>query len=175
MQTETANQFAQKLKENETPPQVLDVRTWPEYRSVHVKGAKLIPLNEVNHDKVRSAFPGNEPVHVLCKSGARARKAVEQLNDEGMDNLVLVEGGTDAAIQAGAPTMGSGGIGLTRQVQIVAGTFTLIGTLLGVTVNPWYLIVPGFFGAGLTFAGLTGKCAMAMILSHMPWNQRPTT
>lgn len=173
MQTQTAEQFAQQMKQGDGDMRVLDVRTWPEYRSKHVEGAKLIPLNEVNGEKVRSAFPGDEKVHVLCKTGARARKAVEQLENEGMGNLVLVDGGTDAAVEAGAPTEGSGGLDLNRQVQLVAGSFTLVGTLLGAFTSMWFLVIPGFFGAGLTFAGMTGKCGMAMVLTRMPWNRRP--
>lgn len=91
-------------------------------------------------------------MHVLCKTGARAHKAVEQLEEEGMDNLVLVDGGTDAAIEAGAPTQGTGGLDLNRQVQLVAGSFTLIGTLLGAYASIWFLITPACVGAGITFA-----------------------
>jgi hypothetical protein len=29
-----------------------------------------------------------------------------------------------------------------------------------------------FFGAGLIFAGLSGFCGLAIMLSRMPWNRR---
>ena len=29
----------------------------------------------------------------------------------------------------------------------------------------------GFFGAGLTLAGVTGFCGMARLVAMMPWNQ----
>ena len=63
-------------------------------------------------------------------------------------------------------------ISLERQVRIVAGLMVFAGSLLAIT-NPWWLIVPGFIGAGLAFAGITDTCGMAMILARMPWNQVP--
>jgi hypothetical protein len=43
---------------------------------------------------------------------------------------------------------------------------------LAAFVSPWFLILPAFLGAGLTFAGLTGTCGMASALGMMPWNRR---
>ena len=34
-----------------------------------------------------------------------------------------------------------------------------------------FLAIAAFFGAGLTFAGATGTCALAMLLMKMPWNR----
>lgn len=58
-----------------------------------------------------------------------------------------------------------------RQVQISAGSLVLLGLVLAVLVNPWFTALSAFVGAGLTQAGITGNCAMASILKHMPWNQ----
>jgi hypothetical protein len=38
-------------------------------------------------------------------------------------------------------------------------------------LNPWFLIMPAFFGAGLLFAGISGTCGLASVLSAMPWNR----
>jgi hypothetical protein len=57
-------------------------------------------------------------------------------------------------------------------VQIVAGTLVVTGTVLGVLVSPWFLILSGFVGTGLVFAGLTNTCTMAMLLKKLPYNQR---
>ena len=56
---------------------------------------------------------------------------------------------------------------LQRQVQIVAGSFVLLGTLLGAVVSPWFLVLSGFVGAGLAFAGITNTCGMAMLLAKL--------
>jgi len=62
-------------------------------------------------------------------------------------------------------------ISIMRQVQIVAGSLVLIGTLLGVFVSPKFLFLSGFVGAGLLFAGITNTCAMAQLLAKLPYNQ----
>lgn len=176
MHTITAQELKDKLAQSNGKPRLLDVRTFPEHRSVHVRGAQLMPLDQLDPDRVRETFPGDEPIHVLCKSGQRAAKACEKLERAGLNQVVLVEGGTDAAVQAGVPVeRGRKSIDLIRQVHIAAGSCTLIGTVLGVWVSPWFLIIPGFFGAGLAFAGATGMCGLAMLLSRMPWNRAPAT
>ncbi|MDR8242161.1 DUF2892 domain-containing protein, partial [Acinetobacter baumannii] len=32
-------------------------------------------------------------------------------------------------------------------------------------------VIPGFVGAGLMLAGMTGWCGMAKLLAVMPWNR----
>ena len=48
----------------------------------------------------------------------------------------------------------------------------LLGVILGFAVSPWFFGLSAFVGAGLTFAGLSGTCAMANLLALMPWNRR---
>jgi hypothetical protein len=56
-------------------------------------------------------------------------------------------------------------------VQITAGSLVLIGVILGFAVSPWFFALSAFVGAGLTFAGISGTCAMASLLTVMPWNR----
>jgi hypothetical protein len=46
----------------------------------------------------------------------------------------------------------------------------LTGVGLGLVVSPWFLALAAFFGAGLTFAGATGTCGLALVLMKLPWN-----
>jgi hypothetical protein len=46
-------------------------------------------------------------------------------------------------------------------------------SLLAWQVSPWFLAAIGGVAAGLLFAGLTGICALATLLSKMPWNRAP--
>jgi hypothetical protein len=55
-------------------------------------------------------------------------------------------------------------------VQIGAGGLALLGTILGLSISPWFFAIPLFVGAGLLFAGLTGFCGMAA-LERAPWNR----
>jgi hypothetical protein len=63
-------------------------------------------------------------------------------------------------------------ISLFRQVQIVAGSLVVVGTVLGALVSPVFLLLSGFVGAGLVFAGITNTCAMGMLLAKLPYNQQ---
>ncbi|MBI2174946.1 MAG: DUF2892 domain-containing protein [Candidatus Omnitrophica bacterium] len=56
-----------------------------------------------------------------------------------------------------------------RQVQIAAGSLVVLGLLIP---HGWWLAL--FVGAGLVFAGISGTCGMAVLLSRMPWNRQKT-
>ena len=89
-----------------------------------------------------------------------------------MEDLTLVEGGTQGWVDAGLEAVrGEKAISLERQVRIAAGTLVFIGTLLGYFVHHYWLGVPAFVGAGLVFAGVTDTCGMGMMLAKMPWNR----
>ena len=157
-----------------TPVDLIDVRTPVEFREVHVGWARNLPLDQLDANQVKAQRNGSDqPLYVICRSGSRGRQACEKLIASGVTNVVNVEGGTLAWDQAGLPVVrGKKAISLERQVRIVAGLMVFAGSLLAIT-NPWWLILPGFVGAGLAFAGITDTCGMAMILAKMPWNQVP--
>jgi len=153
---------------------LLDVRTPGEYAAVHVPGAKLIPLDELDAAVFcREQGSDCSPVYVLCQSGGRARRAIEKLECAGVRGCVLVEGGTQAWIDAGLPVNRgeSHVLPLMRQVQIVVGSLSAIGAALALTVNLYFAYIPLVIGCGLLFAGITGFCGLAMVLTKMPWNK----
>jgi len=53
---------------------------------------------------------------------------------------------------------------LERIIWLVAGAFTLAGTLLAWLVSPWWLILTGLVGVNLLIFAFTGFCVMANIL-----------
>ena len=114
-----------------------------------------------------------EPLYVICRSGGRSAQACKAFANAGFENVVNVDGGTLAWIAAGLPVNRGTKkmISLERQVRIVAGLLIVAGTVLAAAVNPWFLVIPGFVGAGLTFAGLSNTCGIGMILAKMPWNK----
>jgi rhodanese-related sulfurtransferase len=155
--------------------ELLDVRTPGEFESAHVPGARLIPLDELDAGAfLKQRGQGAQPVYVLCQSGGRARKAIEKLQQAGFGGCVLVEGGTQAWIDAGLPvTRGATGvISLERQVRIAAGSLVLTGVLLANFVHPGFIGLSAFVGAGLVFAGVTDWCGMGLLLAKLPWNQK---
>ncbi|MGA2887597.1 MAG: rhodanese-like domain-containing protein [Terracidiphilus sp.] len=152
--------------------ELLDVRMPSEYANAHVPGATLIPLNELRIDVYLAQHKPGTPIYVLCQAGARAAKAIEQFERSGCDDCILVEGGTQAWIDAGLPVhRGARNVlPLMRQVQVAVGSLTAIGSILTLAVNPWFAVVPLFLGCGLVFSGITGTCGMALMLAKMPWN-----
>ena len=153
---------------------LVDVRTPVEFTDVYAEGAVNVPLDQLNPKAVMSGKALGDNVLLLCKAGTRATKAQALFAHCGYANTQVVEGGTDAWVAAGLPTVRgqSGVISLERQVRIAAGLLVLIGVIFGITFSPWFLGLAAFVGAGLTFAGITNTCGMAMILTKMPWNNR---
>ena len=152
------------------PAQLVDVRSATEFATAHLPGAINIPLEQV---EMRTADLENTvPVVLVCQAGTRARIAAELLQDANR-SLVVLDGGTDAWIRAGNPAVRSTASrwALERQVRLIAGLLVAAGVALGVAVNPWWLVVPGFVGCGLTFAGLTNLCLMGEGLARLPWNR----
>ena len=86
----------------------------------------------------------------------------------------MIAGGIQAYAAAGGGLERSSGgaISLERQVRMAAGSLVLLGVLFGAFVNPLFLGVSGFVGAGLIFAGMTDWCGMGLLLAKAPWNRR---
>jgi rhodanese-related sulfurtransferase len=80
---------------------LLDVREPDEYASVHAVNAKLIPLGEVGARLKEIEAYKDKPVAVICRSGRRSAQAVSLLKESGFTQVVNVEGGTQAWVQAG--------------------------------------------------------------------------
>jgi rhodanese-related sulfurtransferase len=154
--------------------ELLDVRTPGEFAAAHVPGAKLIPLDDLDPAAfLKQCSTDNQPIYVLCQSGGRARKAIEKFRTAGFENCVLVEGGTQAWLDAGLPVVHSQSktLPLMRQVQIVAGFVSASGAALALAISSWFAVIPLLVGCGLLFAGLTGFCGLALLLAKMPWNR----
>ena len=160
-----------------SPAQLLDVRSPAEYTAAHVPDAKLIPLDELDAAAFcRERGVDCTPVYVLCQSGSRAKKAIEKLERAGAQGCVLVDGGTQAWMDAGLPVNRgeSRVLPLMRQVQITVGFLSAVGAALALAVNPRFALIPLVIGCGLLFAGLTGFCGLALLLARMPWNKTLT-
>jgi len=155
---------------------LLDVRTPAEHAAIHVPGVHLMPLDRLDGSRLAgvNGFSKDKPLYILCHSGTRAKQAAQQLVREGFTQCLVVEGGTAGWAEAGLPVDRgtSGVISIERQVRIAAGTIVLTGVLLGYFVNPAFVWLSGFVGAGLIFAGITDWCGMGLLLARMPWNQR---
>lgn len=152
---------------------LVDVREPAEHAGERIPGAQLRPLSRFDAAQVPQV--AGKKVVLYCQSGNRSAQAGRQLLAAGVPQVWHVQGGLQTWKDAGYETIRTphAPISLQRQVQIVAGALVLLGTLLGALVSPWWLLLSGFVGAGLTFAGLTGTCGLALLLARLPYNQRP--
>ncbi len=87
------------------------------------------------------------PLYLICKGGTRGKQACEKFVAAGITNVVNVEGGTQACVEAGLPVVrGKKGMSLERQVRIVAGALVVTGAALGYFVDPRWIGLSAFVG-----------------------------
>lgn len=70
---------------------VLDVREEHEWETVHIPGATLIPLGELE-DRINE-LPKDEEILVVCRSGNRSAEARDILLNSGFENVTSLAGG----------------------------------------------------------------------------------
>jgi F0F1-type ATP synthase assembly protein I len=56
---------------------------------------------------------------------------------------------------------------LERIIWLIAGTVVLTGTLLGIFVNRYWLVLPLLAGINMIIFSLTGFCPMALLLNRV--------
>jgi len=71
---------------------LLDVRTPEEYRQLRIKGAKLLPVDEISARAAKELPDKDIPLLVYCQSGIRAGAAVKTLARMGYTNVVSFGG-----------------------------------------------------------------------------------
>ena len=147
---------------------LVDIRGTDEFARARAQGAENRRLDQIER------IDGDSPIVFMCRSGMRTGSNAAQLAGCHAGEAFLLEGGLDGWRKAGLPVEEdpSQPLELMRQVQIAAGSLVLIGVLLGLTMAPGWFALSAFVGAGLVFAGSTGWCGMARLLSAMPWNRR---
>lgn len=150
---------------------LIDVREPDEWIKEHVPEAHLVPLSGFNPEDFPKQHDKIAVFH--CRSGGRTEAAAPQILQSGFREVYQLEGGIQAWREAGLHVNenAKAPISIMRQVQIAAGSMVVLGIVLAVLINPWFMALSAFVGAGLTQAGITGNCAMASLLKHMPWNR----
>ena len=84
--------------------QVIDVRNEDEYKSGHVSGAILLPVDQIL-DRIKE-IPQNKNLLFICAAGVRSGLAWEYVASMGYDQKLLfnIEQGTPTWIEADYPT-----------------------------------------------------------------------
>ncbi|MBS0883641.1 rhodanese family protein [Pantoea sp. JGM49] len=154
---------------------LIDIRGRDEWEYEHIPEALSVPIGEIEPEKPLSLRQKSEDCIIFhCQTGMRTDANQAQCATLGAPaKIYLLKGGMNAWKSAGYATVKAKGgvLPLMRQVQIAAGTLVLTGVLAGATVSEWCYLVSGIVGCGLIFAGITGWCGMAKVLSRLPWNR----
>ncbi len=149
----------------------MDVRSPSEFAAGHIPATVNIPMDQIEArlDDLRRDLP----LILVCQKGTRA-EITARLLAPCEYRIAVLEGGTSAWIRQGLPVVVNAKTrwSLERQVRMGAGLLVLAAVALSLTISLYWLFLAAFVGAGLTFAGLTDLCPMAIFLERMPWNSR---
>ncbi len=172
-------QHSEKLSDQQglpTPhnaPLYIDVRTPQEFETVHISGARNIPLPDLHKylDELKT-LSSERSLTLVCRTQNRVNIAYEYLTNNGITNCDILEGGITNWVAQEKPVIkGQRRISLEGQVRAIAGSLIILGVVLAVTISTWFLLLPTLVGIGLLHAGLTDSCLMGMLLSKLPLNR----
>ncbi|MDP8034054.1 rhodanese-like domain-containing protein [Pasteurella atlantica] len=171
LKTVEATQLQQWLASGEAI--LVDVREPNEFTEWRIPQAMSMPLTYIDKH-IPHLTNEKRKIVFQCLKGKRgemaAEQAIKQLPDAEIYNLI---GGIEAWDNANLDVirdLDKGKMPMFRQVLTAAGTFNIVFSLLGFSSNLGTTLTL-FLGCGLVFAGVTGKCGMAMLLQKMPWNK----
>jgi rhodanese-related sulfurtransferase len=152
---------------------LVDVRTPGEYESGAIDGSVNLPLAQVDAHLRRIVRDAGGRMVLVCQSGGRAAQAATTLSGAGLTDVVVLDGGMNAWVAAGAPVRREENAkwALDRQVRLVAGAIVAAATVGSLWVPPLRLLAGGV-GAGLVYASVSNSCAMGAALMKLPYNRR---
>lgn len=82
--TQITQEEAKTMMEEETSLVILDVREESEYQEVHIPGAVLLPVGEIDEESAKETIGDKDTtVLVYCRSGNRSKTASEALSKLG--------------------------------------------------------------------------------------------
>ena len=82
---------------------VVDVSEADEFASAHIRGARNVPVNELQNRLPDVAKNKTVPLILVCPSGARAKRALGVAKSLGYDKAVVLGGGLKAWRDANLP------------------------------------------------------------------------
>ena len=116
---------------------IIDVRTAGEFEAGHIEGSYNVPLDLLD-EHVAELSALDHDVVLVCQSGARATKALDQLVAAGKSNLRVLGGGVNAWTASGGPVARTGRRrwAMERQVRLVAGSAVVASLVASIWFPP---------------------------------------
>lgn len=154
---------------------LIDVREPDEFAQEHIVYAHSVPLASVGALADQLRIPQERKILFQCLKGGRGQQACAVFSGDARCSHAVynLKGGITAWKAAGLPTVSSGPalrFPIFRQVQMIAGATVAFLVLLGFSGLMIGFVLAGLIGGALFFAGYTGFCGLAILLSKMPWN-----
>lgn len=88
-------EFAKQLQIDSTI-QLVDVRTWGEYMTSHLKNASWFDFYKPDFKEKIATLDKSKPVYLYCASGRRSYESMQILNSLGYTKVVHLKGGINA-------------------------------------------------------------------------------
>lgn len=101
----SAVDLQRELARTRNRPQLLDVRTRPEWQQAAIRGAVLIPVGALARELDRLPFDRSRPVVAICRSAHRSIPAVRLLRNAGYEDVRQLQGGMLAWQARGFPVI----------------------------------------------------------------------
>ncbi len=93
MQHITPQQLAERLKSDQPPPVLLDVREPWEFAYCHIEGSHLIPMGELPAQL--EELDKNAEIVMICHHGIRSRQMGYYMEQQGFRHIINLEGGVE--------------------------------------------------------------------------------
>jgi rhodanese-related sulfurtransferase len=150
---------------------LVDIREPDEFARERIVGSVLAPLTDFSKTDF-NRFQGKKIVF-HCAGGHRTQQASPILLSTGFSEVYALNNGMDGWKAAGLSTCKNkkSPISIMRQVQIIVGASMLLGIVSGLLISPWFYCLSAIMSGGLLFAGISGTCAMASLLTYLPYNR----
>lgn len=84
---------------------VVDVREVSEFAELSTAIARNFPLSTLDPQHLRKSYTPEDPIYMLCRSGARSGRAAEMLVAAGYSTVYNVTGGMLAWVASGLPVI----------------------------------------------------------------------
>lgn len=91
----------ERLDHPTAAPAFIDVREPDEFAEGHAAGTVNIPLSQLQQRVAE--VPRDREVLLICHLGGRSMQAAKWLRTQGVEQVVNIDGGTDAWQRAGLP------------------------------------------------------------------------
>lgn len=163
---------ARILVDSHPDVKLIDVRSESEFGQEHIEGSINVPIDTIISRAGELDCTGASYV-VFCRAGTRSPMAADMLVQAGVPCVKVMRGGITAWRKEGFEVVkGEGTLSIERQIRVAAGALVLLGVLLAAFVHPAFILLSGFVGAGLMYAGITDNCMLGMMLMKLPYNRK---